>query len=255
MWRERLAQLSYENTIPMFGQDHLIYLLVILLVSAAFLIFAKKTFDKERANKVATVLGIVALVHLFLEIPVLRLVLGLPLATSLPLHLCNFGMIMVGILLITRKQRAFNLAYFWALCGASQSLLTPNLSYIFPHPLAITFFTAHTIEIVGVLYAVIILKMRPRWSSIPKVMLVTAGLAALIFPINYIHPDANYMFLKFAPLGGSLIDLLGPWPWYILSLVGVALLFFVIAYLPYAISDGIKNRRETLLRQGYEGQA
>jgi hypothetical integral membrane protein (TIGR02206 family) len=169
--------------------------------------------------------------------------LGMPLATSLPLHLCNFGMIMVGVLLITRKQWAFNLAYFWALCGASQSLLTPDLSYIFPHPLAFTFFTAHTIEIVGVLYAVIILKMRPRWSSIPKVMLVTAGLAALIFPINYIHPDANYMFLKFAPLGGSLIDLLGPWPWYILSLVGVALALFVIAYLPYAISDGIKARK------------
>ncbi|MEA3392414.1 MAG: YwaF family protein [Candidatus Marinimicrobia bacterium] len=112
MWRERLNQLSYENTIPMFGRDHLIYLLVILLVSATFLIFAKKTFNKERANKIATILGIVALVHLFLKIPVLRLILGLPLATSLPLHLCNFGMIMVGILLISKKQWALELAYF-----------------------------------------------------------------------------------------------------------------------------------------------
>ncbi|MCF7832449.1 MAG: TIGR02206 family membrane protein [Candidatus Marinimicrobia bacterium] len=243
MWRDRLAQLSYENTIPMFGRDHLIYLAVILVVSTAFLIFAKKTFNEKRADKIGTILGIVALVHLVLEIPTLRLILGMPLATSLPLHLCNFGMIMVGILLITRKQWAIDLAYFWALCGATQSLLTPDLSFIFPHPLALTFFTAHTIEIVGVLYAVTILKMRPQWSSIPKVMAVTAGLAVVIFPINYIHPDANYMFLKFAPKGGSLIDFLGPWPWYILSLVGVALLLFVIAYLPYAISDAIKKRR------------
>lgn len=86
--------------------------------------------------------------------------------------------------------------------------------------MAITFFTAHTIEIVGLLYA------------------------AIVFPLNFIHPDMNYMFLKHAPLGGSLIDLLGPWPWYILSLVGVALVLFVIAYLPYAILDGIKSRKQ-----------
>ncbi|MBN2781558.1 MAG: TIGR02206 family membrane protein [Candidatus Marinimicrobia bacterium] len=243
MLRERFAHLTYENTIPMFGSDHLTYLAIILVVCTVFLVFAKKTLIGEKAVKAGRILGIVVLTHLFLEIPTLRLLMGEPLATSLPLHLCNFGMIMVGTLLITRKQWALDLAYFWALCGASQSLLTPDLRYIFPHPLAITFFTAHTLEIVGVLYAVIVLKMRPTWSSIPRVFLVTLGMALVIFPINFIHPDANYMFLKFAPAGGSLIDLLGPWPWYILSLVGVAIVFFVLAYLPYAVSDGIRKKR------------
>jgi hypothetical integral membrane protein (TIGR02206 family) len=241
MLKEFFSGLSYENTIPMFGRDHLIYLAVIIVVSTTFLIIAKKKFSPGTADKAGTVIGIIALVHLFLEIPTLRLILGEHLLTSLPLHLCNFGMIMVGILLITRKQWALDLAYFWALCGASQSLLTPDLQYMFPHPLAVTFFTAHTIEIVGVLYAVIVLKMRPYWSSIPRVFMVTLALAIVVFPINYIHPDANYMFLKFAPVGGSLIDFLGPWPWYILSLTGVAIVFFVIAYLPYAIADALKK--------------
>lgn len=243
MLREHLHHLQYEKTIPIFGPDHLSYLIIILVVCSVFLIYARKSLNREQAEKTGKILGIIALVHLFLEIPTLRLLLGLPLATSLPLHLCNFGMIMVGILLITRKQWALDLAYFWAICGASQSLLTPDLRYIFPHPLAITFFTAHTIEIVGVLYAVIILKMRPYWSSIPRAFFVTLVLAVLIFPVNYIHPDANYMFLKFAPVGGSLIDFLGPWPWYILSLIGVAALFFVAAYLPFAISDERKKKR------------
>ncbi|MBW6457992.1 MAG: TIGR02206 family membrane protein [FCB group bacterium] len=241
MLKERFAALSYENTIPMFGRDHLIYLTVIIIVSTVFLFIAKQKFSQRTADKAGTVLGIIALVHLFVEIPVLRILLGEHILTSLPLHLCNFGMIMIGILLITRKQWALDLAYFWALCGASQSLLTPDLQYMFPHPLAITFFTAHTIEIIGVLYAVIVLKMRPYWSSIPRVFLVTLVLAIVVFPINYIHPDANYMFLKFAPVGGSLIDLLGPWPWYILSLTGVAIVFFVIAYSPYAISDALRK--------------
>lgn len=243
MWRENLELLRYEKTIPMFGTDHLIYLAVILVVSTAFLIYSKKKLNPEKADKVGRILGIIAIVHLFLEIPTMKLILGNNLPSSLPLHLCNFGMIMVGILLISRKQWALELAYFWALCGATQSLLTPDLKYIFPHPQAITFFTAHTIEILGLLYAVIVLKMRPHWDSIPRVFIKTLLLAAVIFPLNFLHPDMNYMFLKHPPLGGSLIDLLGPWPWYLLSLMGVALLLFVIAYLPYAISDGIKKRK------------
>ncbi len=243
MWRENLEQLRYEKTIPMFGTDHLIYLSIILIVSAAFLIYSKKKLNEQQANKTGRILGIVAIVHLFMEIPTMKLILGHSLAASLPLHLCNFGMIMVGILLITRKQWALELAYFWALCGATQSLLTPDLKYMFPHPIAITFFTAHTIEILGLLYAVIILKMRPYWNSIPRVFIRTLILAAVIFPLNFLHPDMNYMFLKHPPLGGSLIDLLGPWPWYLLSLCGVALVLFVLAYLPYAISDGIKKKK------------
>jgi hypothetical integral membrane protein (TIGR02206 family) len=243
MWRERLEQLTYENTIPMFGRDHLFYLAIILIVSTVFLIFSKRKLTPAQADKVGRILGIVAIVHLFLEIPTMKLILGHSLASSLPLHLCNFGMIMVGVLLITRKQWALELAYFWALCGATQSLLTPDLHYMFPHPMAITFFTAHTIEIVGLLYAVIILKMRPHWDSIPRVFWKTLVLAALVFPLNFIHPDMNYMFLKHAPDGGSLIDLLGPWPWYLLSLLGVAIVLFVIAYLPYAVSDQIKRKR------------
>lgn len=243
MWREHLEQLSYENTIPMFGRDHLIYLAIILIVSTAFLVYSKRKLSATQADKVGRILGIVAIVHLFLEIPTMKLILGHSLPASLPLHLCNFGMIMVGILLITRKQWALELAYFWALCGATQSLLTPDLHYMFPHPMAITFFTAHTIEIVGLLYAVIVLKMRPHWNSIPRVFWKTLVLAAIIFPLNFLHPDMNYMFLKHAPAGGSLIDLLGPWPWYLLSLLGVAITLFVIAYLPYAVSDLVKKRK------------
>ena len=63
MWRERLELLRYEKTIPMFGPDHLTYLAIILIVGAAFLIYAKKKFNTEQADKVGRILGIVAIVH------------------------------------------------------------------------------------------------------------------------------------------------------------------------------------------------
>jgi uncharacterized membrane protein YwaF len=40
----------------------------------------------------------------------------------------------------------------------------------------------------------------------------------------------------------SLIDLLGPWPWYILSLEAIGLVTCVILYLPFAIKDWLARR-------------
>lgn len=244
MLREKLAALSYDPSIPLFGRDHLIYLALCAIFTAAFLILCKRTLkDEEQINRFARVLGIVLIVHLFFEMFFLRVVVaGIPLANSLPLHLCNFGLLAVGILLITRKQILMDLAYFWALAGATQSLLTPNLKHIFPHPLAVTFFTAHVLEIVGLLFACMMLGLRPHWKSIPKALGVTAIMAVLVFPVNFILDkyNTNYMFLKFKPPGGSLLDFMGPWPWYLLSLVGVAAFLFVLVYLPYAVSDWVK---------------
>jgi hypothetical integral membrane protein (TIGR02206 family) len=53
-------------------------------------------------------------------------------------------------------------------------------------------------------------------------------------PVNRLT-GGNYLFLSRKPEGGSLLDLLGPWPWYILSLEAVALLLFTILYLPFVI--------------------
>ena len=39
------------------------------------------------------------------------------------------------------------------------------------------------------------------------------------------------------PETASLIDVLGPWPWYILSLEAIALIMCLLLYLPFALSD------------------
>jgi hypothetical integral membrane protein (TIGR02206 family) len=63
---------------------------------------------------------------------------------------------------------------------------------------------------------------------------VTGAYALLIAPLNYLL-DANYLFLRAKPEGASILDFFGPWPYYLIGLIGVAIATCLIAYLPFAI--------------------
>jgi len=47
------------------------------------------------------------------------------------------------------------------------------------------------------------------------------------------------------PPTASLLDVLGPWPWYILSLEVVGFLMFGVLYLPWAVIDLRAKKKAT----------
>jgi len=58
----------------------------------------------------------------------------------------------------------------------------------------------------------------------------------VIFILNQVL-GSNYLFIAHKPETASLMDMLGPWPWYILSLEVIALAMCLLLYMPYAIRD------------------
>jgi uncharacterized membrane protein YwaF len=48
---------------------------------------------------------------------------------------------------------------------------------------------------------------------------------------------SQYMYSMRKPETASALDLMGPWPWYLLTAQFVALLLFVLLYLPFAWQD------------------
>ena len=90
--------------------------------------------------------------------------------------------------------------------------------------------------IIALVYASVVYGMRPKIGSIKKafVALNIFLLASII--INLIF-DANYFWICGKPPMVSLLDYLGPWPWYILAAELVALVHFVVAYIPFYILD------------------
>lgn len=64
--------------------------------------------------------------------------------------------------------------------------------------------------------------------------------AALIGTFDYFF-KTDYMFLRSKPPTPSLLDVLGPWPWYILVCEFVALGLFLLLYLPFRHPAPVRN--------------
>lgn len=62
-------------------------------------------------------------------------------------------------------------------------------------------------------------------------MLYTAAVAGINTTLG-----TNYGFLCHKPVQASLMDHLGPWPWYIGSLILLCVLFYSILNLPFLIA-------------------
>jgi hypothetical integral membrane protein (TIGR02206 family) len=159
---------------------------------------------------------------------------------TLPLQLCSISLILSVLMLITRNHLLFEITFFLGVGGALQAMLTPELFYDFPHYRYFHFFLAHIAIILASFYMIFIEKYRPTLKSVFKAFLALNIIAVFVFVVNIIT-DGNYMFLARKPSNPSLIDILGPYPWYILSLEVVALAMFLILYLPFAFINK-KNR-------------
>src|SRR5208283_2067177 len=61
------------------------------------------------------------------------------------------------------------------------------------------------------------------------------GYAVLVGAFNAVC-GSNYMYLCRKPASATLLDKLGPWPWYLLPAAAIALGFFWLLWLPVADS-------------------
>lgn len=158
-------------------------------------------------------------------------------AYSLPLHLCTLSVPLCALMLATRSFRLFELLYFWAFAGAVNAMLTPDLQvYGFPHFRYWIFWTSHGVILWAVVFAASAWSYRPAWRSVLTAFLLTNAYLLVVGLANWLT-GGNYMFVARRPEYPTLIDVLGPWPWYILVLEAIALVAFVIVYLPYALVD------------------
>lgn len=227
-----------------FGATHIAILILTLFCSLVFIIAVRKT-KNPKIEKLcnAILLGMIILSTGFAYY--YKGTAGwLSIKMDLPMHLCDWAMIVIAVTLIKKNQYSFELAYFWGLGGTLQALITPDITEDFPAVSFILFFLSHSLVIVSILYFTLGLKMRPYPVSIIRVFIWSQVYFVVAFGVNLLL-DANYGYLMHKPPNPTLIDYLGEWPYYLISLELVAIVSFCIYYLPFFIKDKLGKNSAT----------
>ena len=158
--------------------------------------------------------------------------------TLLPLNICNLMVFCSVFTLLTKNQLGYEFIYLLGIPAGIQVLITPALGpYGFPHSLFFQIFISHGGIVIAALYLTLGEGMRPAsWRSVWRVAGLTILYALVIFGLNQIL-GSNYLFLAYKPPAATLLDYLGPWPWYFLSMVAIGLALASLLYLPFWVRD------------------
>ncbi len=165
----------------------------------------------------------------------------LNIGNEIPLNLCDWATIATFIALVAPGQRSYEVAYFWAMCGTLQALITPDCVYDFPDAQFTLFFVYHGSIIAAVLYLTLGRTMRPVPQSFPRVVGWTALYAAAAGTADAVL-RTNYGFLREKPDHATLLALLSPWPWYLPELAVAGILFMALFYAPFFVGNRLSAR-------------
>jgi len=231
-----------EHPFQPYGLPHLtvIFLTIVLPFVLAAIVRYTKSSRIERA--IIAVLSTVLIVNYIAYLIFVRSYGMVTWRQMLPLQLCDWGMAVVIIAMWTGNQRWFEVAYFWGIGGTLQAVLTPNLRFGFPDLRFISFFTSHSGIIIGVVFLMLIRRYRPYPMSIVRVFLWWESYSVVPLIADQLT-GFNYGFLLHTPEAFSILNFLSDSrPLYLLEMHGVALLFFLGLYAPFAIVDLVSKK-------------
>ena len=235
----------FNNTEPfiLFGKLHtdaLVYSLLVILILCVLGNFLNNKVQKNAGKLIGVSLLLFEATKPFIYI----YGFDRPWETYLPLHMCNFSAVLIGIFLLQEKknQLFFELPFYWGIGGATMALLTPDLEFTWPNIEFIMFFYGHGQIILGIFFALAVLKYRPYLQNFWKMAVITILLLIPILVINLIiGGEANYWYLMNTPDGESLMDLMPAPPFHMLGVAPLALVVFFITYIPFLIWDKTKK--------------
>jgi hypothetical integral membrane protein (TIGR02206 family) len=226
----------------LFGALHLTIIALTVAIPAALSIWTRRS---ERPQIERILAAVVAAILVLDRVVILSLALHdgriIHWAEALPMHLCDWAMIVVVVALLRGSQLTYELAYFWGLSGTVQAILTPDLADPFPSPYFISFFVSHCGIVVSVLFMTWGIGKRPLPGSIWRAVLWSQVYLVCAGVVDWLT-GTNFGYLAAKPGHASLLDSFAPWPWYILELELASVLFYGIFYSPFWIADRRRHR-------------
>ena len=226
--------LNNYNSFELFGLSHWTAILIFIFLLIFLPSYSKSHLSINQQKSLGNILGFL----IFINFPIwvlLEFIGGsFDVKLHLPLHLCRFANLLLPFVMLRRNEFLFQILFYWGLSGMFQAIITPDIVQDFPHFHYFRFFIGHHLMIVALMYVIIVYKMKPTIEGLKNsffglnLFLVIAFLANILL-------DANYFWIMEKPPTGSLLDYMGPWPWYILTAEFLALAHFALAYFIFIL--------------------
>lgn len=232
-----------------FGLEHGMLLALFAAGVIGFAVLGRALRETDRGISFARGYAIL-IPAVTVPMQVLQLLPGdFTLGTSLPIQICDLSWMVAVYALWTRSPRATALLYFWGLTLTVQAILTPSLEQTFPDPRYFMFWAMHLLTVWAAVYLVCAAG-GPDWSGYRFTLACTGLWAAAVLAFNA-ATGTNYGYLNRKPAGSSLLDVLGPWPQYVVVEVIVLATVWALMTWPWVRAE---TRREPAQATGPEGR-
>ena len=220
------------NSFKAYTYLHWWPLIFFIVVLTSVILIARQKLAHEKRVVLGVWLSIIPALSVILRMIFTYMDGTFTIQEELPLQMCRTLALAFPFVIYYQSRKWFGIFYFFTIVGTLQALLTPDLPLSAPHHSYLTYWTLHCTLIALPIYCIVNFKwkvtIRDFWNAIIVVN------AYLLFTgiINYLI-GSNYFYTHHKPPGPTLLDVLGPWPWYILAVEGLAVVLFLLAGLPF----------------------
>lgn len=225
-----------------YSQEHGLTFLFWLVFSLVVLYVGKNHWNENQKRRNITILLIIAASTQIMKVLIKAYDGTFDITKDLPLHLCNMLPFAMIFTMWFKKRGWWAFLFFWIVGGSSHSLFTTSLTESFPHYENIRYWVLHAILVMSAFYGSIVYGFSLEKKDIYRSWLGMNILAAIMYPFN-VFIGSNYVYLNGKPPGTTFYDLLGPWPYYLISLeIIIPILFWIIYLLFHRLSFSGSSR-------------
>jgi hypothetical integral membrane protein (TIGR02206 family) len=206
-----------EHPFVPYGPSHWGAIGVLIVVAAVLVVIGRRLRGTPDAQQWFSWAFALIFAAFFVPAEIYGMLATPEIKDSLPLQLCDLAGMAAVWALWSHSPRASALTYFWGLTLTPQAFISPNLSGPdFPSLQFLSFFALHSMVVWAAIYLTWGVGLRPDWRSYRIAVGTTFIWGVVMFAFNSVA-GTDYGFLNTKPAVESLLNLLGPWPWYLLS--------------------------------------
>jgi hypothetical integral membrane protein (TIGR02206 family) len=224
------------------GASHLAVWGLFVVGVVLMVLLGRRVRDTDRAVPVSRMYAL-AIPALLVPLQVIDFLPGnYNVRTTLPVQLCDLAWMAAAVALWTGHRVPVALTYYWGLLLTPQALLTPTLHADFPDPKFLAFWGMHLSIVWAAVYLTWGLGLRPSWRGYASTVAITAVWLVSILTFNELA-DTNYGYVNAKPGTGTILDLLGPWPWYVAVEIALVAIVWALMTWPWQSREPASTTR------------